>query len=761
MGAGRARSGLVTALAALVGAASLAAAPSPAGSALARAPFAAHGGIDEAYVLGAPKDARLEVVDAAGRRVGSGVVDRLGALLVRNLAPGPGYRFVTTGARPSETGAFSVLSTRSTPPPSFYADQHLHAGLNYLTMRDGVRLAATVRLPPGTTLADGPFPTVIEYSGYDVAGPASLIDALEGKAPTDNPLLPSTSTIVGSLIAPLLGFAVVSLQMRGTGCSGGAFDLFGLDSDYDGYDAVQIVGSQPWVLHHKVGMVGISYSGFSQLIVAGTDPPDLAAIAPLSPTDDLFSTGYPGGIYNDGFAKNWIQQRESDARAAPGGGQPWASAEIAAGDTTCLANQALHPEAQALDSILSRTISRTPSIFDQRSPRDWARHITVPVFLAGALEDEQVGPQWPAIIPALRADRHVTVMMTNGTHIDSLGPEQVSRWLEFLDLYVADRVPSQPAILDPLMAEVYATATSGAPAMTPPPLRFTTEPNAAAARAAFARSTPRIDVLFDNGGGSLGPGALQPTASAGFASWPPAGRITRYHLGAQGTLSTRRGARGEIGFRPNPAVRPATDLPPSANAWAAQPPYDWTIVPAANGLGFETAPFAASTTIVGPASLELYLRSNAKVSDLQVTVSEVRPGGKEEEYVTSGFLRSSNQLLAPGSSALDPIPTYLASEHRSLSGMHATLLRIPIDPIAHVFRAGTRLRIVLSAPGGDRPEWAFATPDTHDRVLDTVELGRSTLVVDVVNVHPQTAMPACGALRGEPCRPDSPLSNET
>ena len=28
-----------------------------------------------------------------------------------------------------------------------------------------------MRLPPGKTLADGPFPTVIEYSGYAVAGP--------------------------------------------------------------------------------------------------------------------------------------------------------------------------------------------------------------------------------------------------------------------------------------------------------------------------------------------------------------------------------------------------------------------------------------------------------------------------------------------------------------------------------------------------------------------------------------------------------------
>ncbi|MGH9046648.1 MAG: CocE/NonD family hydrolase, partial [Acidimicrobiales bacterium] len=460
-GGPRRASVLVVAVCSLATAAGLGAAPVAA--APASAPYAGHGGIDEAYVLGAPQGAHLEVVDASGTKVGSGVVDRLGALLVRNLTPGPGYRFETTGAPREATGPFSVLSTHSAMSAAFYSDQHLHAGLNYLTMRDGISLAATVRLPPGKTLADGPFPTVIEYSGYDVAGPASLISALEGRSSTTNPLLPSTSTVVGSVIAPLLGFATVSLQMRGTGCSGGAFDLFGLDSDYDGYDAVQIVGSQPWVLHHKVGMVGISYSGFSQLIVAGTDPPDLAAITPLSPTDDLFSTGYPGGIYNDGFAKTWTEQRISDAEAAPGGGQAWATAEIETGDRTCLANQALHPGAEALVHLIGPNLARKPSLFDQRSPVDWASHIKVPVFMAGALEDEEVGPQWPAIITALHADPHVYVTMMNGTHIDSLGPDTISRWLEFLDIYVAQEVPTATPVLDPLASEVYAQATSDAP----------------------------------------------------------------------------------------------------------------------------------------------------------------------------------------------------------------------------------------------------------------------------------------------------------
>ncbi len=731
---------------------------------LAPLPFRGHGSIEGAYVLGATPGSRLTVVNGAGTKVGAGVVDRLGSLIVRNLTPGSGYRFEEgTGASVRTTAAFSVLSTSSTPSASFYSSQHLHAGLNYVRMRDGILLAATVRLPPGKTLADGPFPTVIEYSGYAVAAPHSLINALEGSDASNDPLLPDTSTVVGSVIAPLLGFVTVSVQMRGTGCSGGAFDLFGLPSDYDGYDIVQTVGTQPWVLHHKVGMVGISYSGFSQLVVAGTDPPDLAAITPLSPTDDLYSTGYPGGIYNDGFAASWIAQRVSDAEPAPQGGQPWAAAEIAAGDKTCLANQRLHLQAQSLASLVSPNLARVPSLFDERSPEVWASHITVPVFLVGALEDEEVGPQWPALITALKRDKNAYVTMMNGTHTDSLGPDTISRWLEFLDIYVAGRVPSPSPTLYALAPLLYASLTNGAKSVAPPAVRFTTEPSLAAAKAAFSEDDPRVRVLFDNGGGSLGPGALQPTYEAGFSTWPPSGTIVRYSLGPGGTLETgTQNTSSTAAFRPNPAVRPADDLSSSANAWAAQPPYDWTIVPAANGVAFETRVLTKATTIVGPASLNLMLKSTERVTDLQVTVTEVRPGETGEEYVTSGFLRSSDRTLSSASTLLDPIPTYLASDRRSLPTGHFTLLRIPVDPIAHTFRPGTRLRIVISAPGGDRPSWTFDTPATHNSVIDTVALGGSSLVVnEVPGVVPTSTLPACGALRGEPCRAYSRLNNQT
>ncbi len=157
-----------------------------------------------------------------------------------------------------------------------------------------------------------------------------------------------------------------------------------------------------------------------------------------------------------------------------------------------------------------------PSLFDERSPEAWASHITVPVFLVGALEDEQVGPQWPALITALQHDKNVYTTMTNGTHTDSLGPDTISRWLEFLDIYVAGRVPSPSPTLDALAPLLYATLTNGAKSAAVPAVRFTTEPSLAAAKAAYSKNDPRVRVLFDNGGGGLGPGALQPTYEAGF-----------------------------------------------------------------------------------------------------------------------------------------------------------------------------------------------------------------------------------------------------
>ena len=381
---------------------------------------------------------------------------------------------------------------------------------------------------------------MIEYSGYNVAGPTDPIPYVIASAlgvPCTNcgdpNLLPDSATYVGAVLARLSGFATVSLQMRGTGCSGGAFDLFGYPSDYDAYDAIEIVAHQSWVANHRVGMVGISYSGLSQFPSAGTDPPALTAIAPLSPTDDLFSTGYPGGIYNNGFAASWVSARIDDAKPAAtysdgkvvqssstpiaNVGQPWTyyeiDAELSAGNgkSTCLANQALHGQSEDLDGIVGPQLvapgtgaGRDPSLFDRRSMVDWAQHVIVPVFLSGALEDEQTGPQWPPLIDAIPKTTPVFANMVNGGHIDSTDPQTISRWLEFLDIFVAGRVPTEPGGIDAIALDQFAGSASGVPSseVAPlPPTRFTDAPNVTAARDDFASPDPaRPGPLRQRGG---------------------------------------------------------------------------------------------------------------------------------------------------------------------------------------------------------------------------------------------------------------------
>ena len=737
----------------------------------AAAPFTARGMIGDAYEEGATPGEHMTVVNAENDVVGQGTAtSTYGSLIIRTLLPGPGYQMRgSIGHTVSVSPRFSVLGTTTAPPPaSFYSDQHMHAGLNYITMRDGIELAATVRLPPGKTITEGPFPTVIEDSGYPIAGPGTLIKAIESPTTPSitRTLLPSSATAVGSALAPLLGFATVSLQMRGTGCSGGAFDLFGLPNTYDGYDAVQIVGSQPWVLHHKVGLVGISFSGISQFFVAGTRPPDLAAIAPMSTTTTLYSTGFPGGMFNTGFAGSWLAQREATAQPSPTGGAQYAKKLIEDGTQQCLANQRLKLQKQTLSVLLQKGSHRTPELYNPRSDTLWATRVDVPVFLSGALQDTETGPQWPAMIPALNDDPTVWVTMVNGVHIDSIGPGALTRWIEFLDLYVADQpTNSSQDVVAGLSSVLYKYIANGAPSEALPPLQYT-GPTVTADRAAYAAANKRITVLFDNGGGTVGPGAFQPMWSAGFTSWPPPAAVaTSLSLGTTGTLSTSTQAtQHTVSFKPTPTARPATDItPPGSTSFGAQPNYDWKPITGTEGLGFVTPKLSQDETVVGPASLNLYVKSTAADTDLQATVTEVMPttgptAGKEM-YVQSGFLRASDRTLTPvESTATHPVPTYLAATASPLPSGQYTLVRVPIDPIGFTFVKGARIRVTISAPGGTRPQWAFTTYKTTGKVTDTVGLGGVTPSALVLSVIPGLAPPstvpdpACGALRGQPCR---------
>src|SRR5262249_58935604 len=103
------------------------------------------------------------------------------------------------------------------------------------------------------------------------------------------------------------------------------------------------------------------------------------------------------------------------------------------------------------------------------------------------------------------------------------------------------------------------------------------------------------------------------------------------------------GDAGLDGSRPDPAARPAQTLPGQgqSDSWEIMPPYDWRPLVDGTAVAYATAPLAADTTIVGPGSVDLWLRASDRDTDLQLTLTEVRPDGLET-YVQNGELRASH-----------------------------------------------------------------------------------------------------------------------
>ena len=727
--------------------------------------FTASGSVQQVFAVGLPSQASASLLGPDGRVLFTQPADSLGGVLFRNVWPGSGYR-VRIDASGQESQPVTVYTDAAAPwDPSTYDQSIPTSGYGYLTTRDGTQLAIDVRLP--STQASS-YPTVIEYAGYgyaDPAGPDSGIAAL----------------------ANLMGFAVVDVNMRGTGCSGGAFDYFEPLQNLDGYDVIETVAHQPWVLGHKVGMIGISYGAISQLFTAQLDPPDLEAISPLSTIDATASTLYPGGILNTGFATGWAQGRQHDAEpAGPQTGQPWAYQRIQNGDATCAANQALHGEAADLGAKIAANSHYVPAVADPLDPVSFVHKITAPVFLACQWEDEQTGGQCPELVQHFTGSTQKWFTFTNGAHVDSLDPATFDRWYDFLELYVAHQAPSQgtASTLHALAPALYQVAL-GIPAgdgVQLPQDPIQQIPTYAAALTAFD-ALPEVRVLFDNGAGAPAGGvahAGDPYAGfeQSFSTYPVTSTAQRWYLDAGGALTaTRPSGFGVDQYTSNAGALPLTDysgtntggggLWSNAAAWQ----WNWQQNPAGTAVSYVTPPLAADTTVIGAGAVRLWVRSSTPDVDLQATISEVRSDGNET-FVQNGWLRASERALSHNSddylgipsTPTDPVPTFTADDAAQMPAHKFVKVVIPLYDEGHVYRAGSRIRVTISAPNGTQPVWSFGQTQPASGTA-TVSIARSAsmpsrLVLPVVaGVTAPTALPACPSLRSEPCRAYQPIVN--
>jgi putative CocE/NonD family hydrolase len=118
-------------------------------------------------------------------------------------------------------------------------------------MRDGVRLAADVYLPP----EKGRYPAILQRTPYDNTSPLWVGIA---QYFAEN------------------GYAFVSQDVRGRCDSEGEWEPLMNESE-DGYDTIEWIAEQPWC-DGKVGMMGGSYGGHVQWMAARERPPHLVTL---------------------------------------------------------------------------------------------------------------------------------------------------------------------------------------------------------------------------------------------------------------------------------------------------------------------------------------------------------------------------------------------------------------------------------------------------------------------------------------------------
>ncbi|HEY8393389.1 MAG TPA: CocE/NonD family hydrolase [Thermaerobacter sp.] len=511
----------------------------------------------------------------------------------------------------------------------------------YVRMSDGVLIAVNVRMPDHYVKGKK-YPAIFLMDGYD--GGSSTGRTLAGTPDSRAQLTWMFNT----------DYVTVHASIRGTGCSGGEFDLFSWRTALDGREIIEWIARQPWS-NGKVGIMGHSYSGITGFMVAATQPPHLTAVTVSGLIDDLYrGLVYPGGVSNYGFPLLWTGLIRPAYEAA-GGTAPG----LVAADPTCARNVATHRRTITNDPILEGLISDTDNDwYRSRSLITYADKINVPIHITGAYQDEQTGPRGPAHLWEKVRGVPKRLVLTNGVHSTQVEPPEIwqdrlawmDHWLRGIDGGFGKLHQDRTSVVT--LLEMHETGQG---------LRSNGRK--------LSRTFPLEDTIW-----------------------------TSWYLRGNGKLSTRPPDR------PEEAASYVSG--PGRQSWSYQlgpgigPPL--TTAPGPDEVEYRSEPFREDTLVAGPITATLYMATTAPDTEIFVQLIDEAPDGSRS-YLQRGMLRASHRaidyaqsdytahgvLYRPHRPHTNPQPVRLGKVEEYL---------IEVFPVGHVFRAGHRLVIKVHAP---------------------------------------------------------------
>lgn len=179
-----------------------------------------------------------------------------------------------------------------------------------IPMDDGVVLRADVYRPA----AEGRYPVLLSYGPYGKNLPFQLgyprqWQALLGEHPEvaegsscrfQNWEVPDPERWVPE------GYVCVRVDSRGAGRSPGVLDIFSPRESRDLYACIEWAAAQPWS-NGRVGLSGISYYAINQWLVAGLQPPHLAAMCAWEGAADFYRDWARHGGILCTFTDSWFR----------------------------------------------------------------------------------------------------------------------------------------------------------------------------------------------------------------------------------------------------------------------------------------------------------------------------------------------------------------------------------------------------------------------------------------------------------------------
>lgn len=500
-----------------------------------------------------------------------------------------------------------------------------------IPVRDGISIGAAIYAPEG----GGRFPALLAASPYRY----------------DNNTLPAGPQFLWRETGPIEfyvknGYAYVHMDVRGSGKSGGEFELLGENEQRDLYDVIEWIARQPWS-NGKVGGLGQSYFCMSQWWMGIMAPPALACLGAYDGLNDPYRAScYQGGIPGQFFPGYWWNQNRIINRFPANGAAP-------------------REQRTDLDALLA-SHPTYDDFWRVRCASERLHEIKVPLYSIGI---------WGKLDLHTRGNIEGYRRARGPRKLQMRGPPNA---------WAANQEFNSVELHEKVMLPFYDRFLKGKETgwdQRPPVEYFVRGANVFRTADTWPPAGVQYKTWHLNGNST---GSVTSLNDGGLAASPPQGnQNTAYSYPNPGWVT------GVVGFGPS---GPAGGFDPARRV-----------------LTFTSAPLEKDLEIAGPIKLVLYASSTCKDTDFIVKLSEQFPQSPEDrakgtnpafQVVTKGWLRASHRALDETHST-EMEPYFLHTRPEPIKPGEVYKFEISIEPSAFRFKQGNRIRLEIA--NGDSP----------------------------------------------------------